>query len=171
MAAKDNTVLGRIKEARMRWIVRIATHAAAGAIGFALGIYLLPILVAPEGPDLTTLQEQSAGAEYTAELTRDLAGSDFLHWGEGTISLTSDQIVHMGALSPGPDYRAYLTPEFVEDEAQFEAIKAASLQIGKVDTFGGFILDLPDGVDLASYTSVVIWCERFGEFITAGKYR
>ena len=155
----------------MRWIVRIITHLIAASVGFALGIYFLPILVAPKGPDLATLLEQSADAEFTAELTRNLAGSDFLHWGEGTISVSDTQLVHMGALSPGPDYRAYLASTFVEDEAGFEAIKDASVQIGMVNTFSGFILDIPDTVDVSDYTTVVIWCERFREFITAGQYR
>jgi hypothetical protein len=30
---------------------------------------------------------------------------------------------------------------------------------------------LPDGVDLADYDTVVVWCESFGEFITAASYR
>lgn len=155
----------------MRILIWLTTHLIAGAIGFALGIYLLPILTAPEGPHAAILEQQSASATYTGTLTRDLAGSDFLHWGEGTLSLTETQLIHMGELAPGPDYRAYLTPSFVEDEAGFEAIKDTSLNLGKVDTFNGFILDLPAGTDVENYSAIVIWCERFGEFITAAEYR
>ena len=149
----------------------LGTHAAMLAIGFALGVYLLPILTAPEGPDDATLIASAEGAMFTAEFTRDLRGSDFLHWGEGSVSITETQIVHMGALAPGPDYMVYFTSSFVQDEAEFEAIKANSLRIGPVKTFDGFIVDMPDGVDLTAYTTVVVWCEAFGEFITAAKFR
>jgi hypothetical protein len=46
----------------------------------------------------------------------------------------------MGKLAPGPDYKLYLAPSFVEDEAGFEAIKAQSKQVGDVKTFDGVIL-------------------------------
>ena len=155
----------------MRAFFLLISHGAMLAVGFALGIYFLPILTAPEGPDQATLSASAEGAMFEATFTRDLKGSDRLHWGEGSVSLTDTQVVHMGALSPGPDYMVYLVPEFVEDEASFEAIKDVSARIGPVKTFDGFILDLPDGVDPAAYTTVLVWCEAFGEFITAAKYR
>jgi hypothetical protein len=117
------------------------------------------------------LEADAQGATYTAEFTRDLKGSDFLHWGEGTVSVSPKQIVHMGKLAPGPDYKLYLVPEFVEDEASFEAVKARSVQVGDVKTFDGLILEVPEGVDIEAYDTVLIWCEAFGEFITAAKYR
>ena len=95
-----------------RWFIRATTHAIAVAIGFALGIYFLPILTAPPSPDAAMLEEQAQGALFKAELTRDLRGSDFLHWGEGTISVSATQIIHEGALAPGPDYKLYLLKEF-----------------------------------------------------------
>ena len=61
--------------------------------------------------------------------------------------------------------------EFVEDEAGFEAIKASSYRVGDVKTFQGFILDVPADVDVNQFNTVLVWCEAFGEFITAGKYR
>jgi hypothetical protein len=39
-----------------------------------------------------------------------------------------------------------------------------------VTSFDGFILDVPEGLDLSRYSSVVIWCEAFGEFITAAQF-
>jgi len=155
----------------MRWIFRLVTHGIALVIGVALGIYILPILTAPKGPDAATLTAGAEGATYTGSFTRDLAGSDFLHWGTGSISLSPSRITHIGELAPGPDYKLYLAPEFVEDEAGFEAIKDASVRVGDVKMFGGLILDVPEGVNIEAYTTVVIWCEAFGEFITAAKYR
>ncbi|MEM1377396.1 MAG: DM13 domain-containing protein [Pseudomonadota bacterium] len=149
----------------------LVTHGVALGIGFALGVYLLPILTAPPSPDAATLEQMSADAVYTAELAQDLRGHDFLHWGEGTVSITQTQIVHTGKLAPGPDYMVYLVPEFVEQEDEFEPLKAQSAVIGPVKTFEGFVLDIPEGIDLESYNTVLVWCEAFGEFIAAGTYR
>ena len=154
-----------------RLITFLTTHAIAVGIGFALGIYLLPILTAPSSPDATMLEEKAQTALFTAELTRNLKGSDFLHWGEGIISVSKAEIVHEGKLAPGPDYFVYLTNEFVEDEAGFEALKDQARRVGPVKTFGGFLLTVPEDIDVGAYTNIVVWCESFGEFITAAKYR
>ena len=147
------------------------THAIALAVGFALGIYTLPILTAPPSPDAAMLQQKAESALFTAELTRDLRGSDFLHWGEGKVSLSADSFVHEGALAPGPDYKLYLTKTFVEHEDEFLPLKADAQLIGDIKTFNGAVLPIPEGVDITAYTTLVIWCEAFGEFITAAQYQ
>lgn len=155
----------------MRFIFLSATHAGMLAVGFALGIYLLPILTAPPSVDRAMLAEMAQGGEYKVSFTKDLKGSDFLHWGEGDVSISSSQIVHQGEMAPGPNYKLYLVPEFVDDEAGFLAVKEQSQVIGDVKTFDGFVLDVPAGVDINAYTTVLVWCEAFEEFITAAKYR
>lgn len=154
-----------------RLLVLTATHLMTAAAGFGLGIYLLPILTAPDSPDEAMLEERARGALFRAEFSRDLPGNDLLHWGEGEISLTAEQIVHRGRLAPGPDYKLYLVPTFVDHEDAFLAVKAQSTLIGDVKTFDGFILDMPGGVDLEAYTTVLVWCEAFAEFIAAARYR
>lgn len=154
-----------------KFLLLAATHAATLALGFGLGVYFLPILTAAPAPDAATLAAAAKAATYSATFRRDLPGSDPLHWGEGTISVTPERIVHQGTLSPGPDYRIYLAPRYVEDKAGFEAIKAQSVELGPIKTFDGFIADVPAGVDIEKFDTVVIWCETFGMFITAGKYR
>ena len=72
-----------------------------------------------------------------------------------------------GTTSPGPDYRLYFARKFVDDGAGFLAIKAESRQIGAVETFKNFAMDLPLAIDLDEYDVVVIWCEAFKQFITA----
>ncbi|MEM7462266.1 MAG: DM13 domain-containing protein [Pseudomonadota bacterium] len=154
-----------------RFIFGSITHAIALVIGFALGIYFLPILIAPETPDTELLREKASAAVYSADFSRDLRGSDFLHWGEGKVSVTPEQIVHEGALAPGPDYKLYLVKDFVEHEEEFEPVKQASKYIGDVKTFDGFLVDIPEDVDIDEYSTVLVWCETFSEFITAAKYR
>lgn len=152
-------------------ILLAATHLAALAIGFGLGVYFLPILVAERGPDAAQLAAAARSATYTTAFRKDLPGSDAFHWGEGTVSVTPQRIVHQGTLAPGPDYKLYLAPSYVETAEAFKAIKAQSVQLGSIKTYDGFITEVPDSVDVAQYDTVVIWCEAFGMFITAGKYR
>ena len=147
------------------------THAVALAAGFAGGIYALPILTAPPAPSAADIQSRTGTAQFTGQFRRDLRGSDLLHWGEGTVSLGRDSITLMGRIAPGPDYKLYLSPEFVETEADFERLKSRMLRVGDVKTFDNFIVPVPSGTDLAAYNTVIVWCESFREFITAAKYR
>ena len=155
----------------MRWIVLFGTHMTVLAAGFALGVYLLPIIIAPPSVDRTMLADHAKGAMFEATFSRDIQGSDFLHWGEGTVSISPSRIVHQGTLAPGPDYKVYLVTTFVQTEADFLNVKDQSARIGDVKTFDGFIVDVPAGVDVTAYTTVVIWCETFSEFISTAQYR
>lgn len=148
-----------------------ATHAIALALGFVAGIYALPILTAPKSPSSEEVSAVAANARYTAEFHRDLEDSDALHWGEGQVFVGSQAISHMGKLSPGPDYKLYLSPEFVETEVEFNRIKPRMAFVGDVNTFNGFLVSVPSGVDPSAYDSVIVWCETFSEFITAAKYQ
>lgn len=155
----------------MRWLIFTGTHIFMLAAGFALGVYLLPILTAPPGPDKAMLAQTSGAAVFKTEFKRGLKGNDFLHWGEGAVSLTPRKIVHEGKLAPGPDYRVYLLKEFAEDEAQFLNQKDTAQLVGPVKTFDGFLVDIPSEIDINQYSTVLVWCEAFGEFITAAKYK
>jgi hypothetical protein len=80
-------------------------------------------------------------------------------------------IALMGRVAPGPDYKLYLSPEFVETEADFLRLKPRMARVGDVKTFENFIVPVPEAIDPAAYTTVIVWCETFGQFITAAKYR
>ncbi|WP_394131552.1 DM13 domain-containing protein [Shewanella maritima] len=149
----------------------IASHLLVGVVGFATGIYTLPILTAANAPDTQQLASINQNAIYEARFDRDRAGSDALHWGEGKVSLSQDFIALEGELSAGPDFKIYLAPDFVEDEAQFNQLKSQMQLIGDVKSFDGFAVELPNNVDLSQYNTVIIWCETFGEFITSAQYR
>lgn len=155
----------------MKKILLTASHLAALALGFALGIYALPILVAPDAPSRAQVDAQAASASFTGKFRRDLKDSDTLHWGEGTVSVSGQAIALMGKLAPGPDYKLYLSPEFVETEADFRRLKSRMVRVGDVKTFENFIVPVPATVDPKAYTTVVIWCETFNEFITSAAYR
>ncbi|WP_175013400.1 DM13 domain-containing protein [Burkholderia lata] len=152
------------------WML-IASHVATGFVAFATGIYVLPILTASEGASAVELQVAAENARHTGRFERDLPGSDALHWADGKLTITNSSIAFEGDIAPGPDYKIYLVPEFVDTRASFLAIKARAARVADLKTFGNFVVPLPADVNPAQYTSVVIWCERFSKFIGAARYR
>jgi hypothetical protein len=154
-----------------RLILLALTHLVALAAGVVLGIYLLPILAAPPAPSAAEVQAASASASFRGEFKRQLKGSDALHWGEGAVAVGPASVSLMGRIAPGPAYKLYLVPEFVETGEDFKRVKGQSLAVADVKTFENFIVPLAPGTDLAKYKAVVIWCESFSQFITAASYR
>ena len=152
-------------------LVLAVSHLAALGIGFALGIYLLPILVAPDAPTASEVAAAAQQATYKGTFRRDLKDSDALHWGEGTVSVGARTIALAGKLAPGPDYKLYLSPEFVETEADFARLKAGMARVGDVKTFDNFVVAVPEGIDVSKYNTVIVWCESFSQFITAARYK
>jgi hypothetical protein len=63
-----------------------------------------------------------------------------------------------GALSPGPGYKPYLSPEFVETEADFLRLKSGMLRVGEVKTVENSLVPMPAQVNPAAYTTIIVWC-------------
>lgn len=110
-------------------------------------------------------------AEFSGRFRRDLEDSDALHWGEGTVFVGMEAIVLEGRIAPGPDYKLYLSPEFVETEADFIRLKSTMARVGDVKTFENFIVPVSGSIDPSEFSAVIVWCESFGQFITAARYR
>ena len=147
------------------------THIFVFLIGFSIGIHLFPILTATQSPNIHLLQQAASNARYQARFDRSILGSDILHRGKGQFSITHDSIVMIGKLPPGGDYRLYLVPSPVTNKKEFLAIKQQSAQLQAIDSFNGFIIDIPNNINVDDYTGIVIWCEQFNQFITAAQYR
>ena len=152
-------------------LLLIASHVVALAVGFALGIYALPVLTAPPAPSAAEIASQTSQATYTGQFRRDLKDSDLFHWGEGTVSVSPQSIALSGRLAPGPDYKLYLSPEFVETEADFARVRPRMVRVGDVKTFENFIVSVPASIDPTTFNTVIVWCGSFSQFITAAKYR
>lgn len=155
----------------MKKLLFVVSHLLVAAIGFAAGIYLLPILTAPPAPTAADVEAAAGVADFKGQFRRDLKDSDLLHWGEGTVRVGKTAIALTGKVAPGPDYKLYLSPEFIETEADFNRLKAKMTRVGDVKTFENFIVPVPGNIDPAAFNTVIVWCESFGQFITAAKYR
>lgn len=152
-------------------ILLISSHVAAGIVGFGIGIYALPILTAPPAPSASDVQAVADSAVFSGEFRRDLKDSDAVHWGDGTVFVGRNAISLQGKIAPGPDYKLYLSQDFVETESEFLRLKPNMLRVGDVQTFENFIVPIPASVDPSAYTTVIVWCESFSQFITAARYR
>jgi hypothetical protein len=155
----------------MKKLLLVASHAVTLVIGFALGIYALPILIAPDAPSAANIAAHAQAASYTGRFRRDLQDSDAVHWGEGVVAVSAQAVTLEGKLAPGPDYKLYLSPQFVETEADFHRLKPSMVRVGDVKTFDNFIVAMPSGIDPSRYDTVIVWCETFSQFITAARYR
>ena len=152
-------------------LLLLGSHLLALAVGFALGVYFLPIIIAPPAPAASEVSAQAAQAIFKGEFRRDLKDSDAVHWGEGTVSVGRSSISLMGEIAPGPDYKLYLSPEFIETKADFIRLKASMVRVGDVKTFKNFIVPVPQSIDPTRYNTVVVWCETFSQFITSATYK
>lgn len=149
----------------------LATHFGVAVLGFMLGIYTLPIISAPASPSKTELTQLSSNALYTTEFIKALKDSDVLHWGEGKVSISNNNVSFVGSLAPGPAYQLYFSPTFVETEADFKRLKSTMVSVGDIRTFENFVVPLQAEIELEKFNTVIVWCEVFEQFITAAQYR
>ena len=152
-------------------IFLVASYLVVFLIGFGAGIYLLPILTAPPGPATSDVRAAAEDSTHSGQFRRDLQDSDAFHWGEGTVFVGQQTISLEGSVSPGPDYKLYLSPEYVETEAAFIRLKPNMVYIGDIKSFENFIIPVPASVDPLAFNTIVVWCETFSQFITAAEYR
>lgn len=154
-----------------RTLLLVASHVFATLIGFAAAVLALPVVTAPPAPDATAIRANAAQAIFRGEFRRNLKGSDMLHWGEGIVAVSPRAVSLQGSISPGFNHKLFLSPEFIETKDDFVRLRKDMVPIGDVTTFENFLVEVPAHVDPAAFNTAVVWCERFGRFITAAKYR
>ena len=144
-----------------------------GIAGFAAGVYTLPLIIEFQSePQQSTNLPPEEMSDPTGRFNRDSPGSDPLHWGEGSIRVSSGKLVFEKDVkfAPGPDYRIYLSRKFVETKSEFSAIKSDAIEIAKLRTFSGPLeFELPPGLNIHEYDNVTIWCETFSMYIASAR--
>jgi len=142
--------------------------------GVALGIFVYPYafltdIVAKEKVD------KPAGVEQRKVLARGTFihpnPSDPIHYGKGRVTVY-EGLLYLEPdfeVGPGPKYHVYLVPE-AEVLPSTNVAKTMFVDLGRLRAFkGSQNYEMPAGVDLAKYASVVIWCEQFGVLISPAK--
>ncbi|WP_047426640.1 DM13 domain-containing protein [Acinetobacter sp. neg1] len=149
----------------------ITSHLVIFVIGVGLGVYLLPILTAQENATLSEITNVQKQAKYEGKFVPNQQGSDPLHWVEGELFVTDNEIAFKGKVAPGPDYKIYLTKKQAVDKNSFLEMKKEAVLIGELKNFGNFKKNIPESVNVNDFTTVQIWCERFSQFIGSAKYK
>lgn len=140
--------------------------------GFGLGILFFPIIFPPPpGTDVMTPAEQAMPVFATGTFIH-ADPSDRVHWGEGNVTVFKDQIYLEPnfKVGPGPDYRVLLVKK-ANIKTRREVIQAIKnkqfVEISGLRAFeGGQRYQIPDGVKVEDYDSVVIWCWAFSQLIS-----
>ena len=135
--------------------------------GFALGILLFPYLFPPP-PATEQLTEADRSALAATGNFIHANPSDPVHWGRGKVSVYEKTVFLEPdfEVGPGPKYHVYLVPKAnVRQNSDVPDTKFVDL--GRLRAFkGSQRYEIPAGVDLRKYQSVVIWCEAFSVLIS-----
>ncbi len=157
-----------------KFVITFVVGAVLGiAGGFAAGIFAYPylflndIVASEQVPG--TAGESTSGRSVAASGTFIHANpSDPIHYGKGKVTVYAD-LVHLEAdfeVGPGPKYHVYLVPE-TNITPMTNVERTMFVDLGRLKAFrGSQNYPVPAGVDLAKYSSVVIWCEQFGVLIS-----
>lgn len=141
--------------------------------GAALGIFAYPYvfqadIVAAEKVDKPAGVERKLLARGTFIHANP---SDPIHYGKGRVTVY-EGLLYLEPdfeVGPGPKYHVYLVPE-AEVLPSTNVAKTMFVDLGRLRAFkGSQNYEVPAGVDVAKYASVVVWCEQFGVLISPAK--
>ncbi len=94
--------------------------------------------------------------------------ADPVHYGKGRVSVYQRAVFLEPdfEVGPGPAYHVYLVPKAsIRSSADMKDVMYVDL--GRLRAFkGSQRYPIPNGVNLADYPSVIIWCERFSVLIS-----
>ena len=137
------------------------------AFGVAVGILIFPYVFPPPPATEVLLEEDRSALVATGEFIH-ADPSDPIHYGSGKVSVY-EKTVFLETdfkVGPGPDYHVYLVPQDTV-RASGDVRDTMYIDLGQLRAFeGSQRYPIPDGVDLANYPSVVIWCETFSVLIS-----
>ena len=151
-----------------RWLAVFLLGGVLGAaFGVALGFFLFPYVFPP--PEAKEQLTQAEAGKLVAKGQFVHANpSDPIHYGKGEVSVYSGT-VFLGEdfeVGPGPDFHVYLVPK-ANIRAESDVTDTMFVDLGRLRAFkGSQKYEIPAGVDLAKFPSVVIWCQQFSVLIS-----
>ncbi len=143
-----------------------------GLAGFVVGIFVYPYIfltdiVADEKIGNIESKQVLASGEFI-----HANPSDPIHYGSGKISVYKD-VVHLEpdfAVGPGPAFHVYLVPGDGDITPDTDVAATMFVDLGRLRAFrGSQVYPIPEGVDIAKYGSIVVWCRHFGVLISPAK--
>ena len=151
----------------MRWLVVFLIGAVMGtAFGVAVGFFAFPY-VFPPPPAAEELRSVETVPVARGSFIH-ANPSDPIHYGQGDVTVFADTVfLHDDfKVGPGPKYHVYLVPK-ASIRASGDLAGEMFVDLGRLRAFeGSQNYAIPAGLDLARYSSVVIWCEQFSVLIS-----
>src|ERR1700754_2294405 len=149
------------------FIIFISGGVLGTALGVALGFFFFPFVFPP--PPASEVVGEVERARLVATGTFIHANpSDPVHWGKGKVSVYQRAVFLEPdfEVGPGPAFHVYLVPKSsIRSSSDMKDVMY--IDLGRLRSFkGSQRYQIPDGVNLKDYPSVIIWCERFGVLIS-----
>lgn len=120
-----------------------------------------PLFIRSELVEPTPDAVAAAQPDEMVILAGEVVGADEFHTGSGRVAILKvapgSYVLRFEDFSVlnGPDLRVYLSPDP-------SGYARGAVEIGKLKaTDGSFNYELPAGIDLSAFRSVVIWCQPF----------
>lgn len=154
------------------YVITFLIAAVLGlAGGVALGIFVYPYIFLADIVATEKVDKPASGVErkLLARGTFVHANpSDPIHYGKGRVTVY-EGLLHLEPdfeVGPGPKFHVYLVPE-KEVVPSTNVARTMFVDLGRLKAFkGSQNYEIPAGIDIAKYGSVVIWCEQFGVLIS-----
>ena len=144
--------------------------------GVALGVFVYPYVFLADIVATEKVDKPATGVErkVLARGTFVHANpSDPIHYGKGRVTVY-EGLLHLEPdfeVGPGLKFHVYLVPE-KEVVPSTNVERTMFVDLGRLKAFkGSQNYELPAGVDVAKYGSVVIWCEQFGVLISPAELK
>jgi hypothetical protein len=151
-----------------RGILTFLFGAALGtAFGLGVGIAVFPYLFPPP-PAKEQLTEADKTPVVATGAFIHANPSDPIHWGRGKVSVRQNSVFLESdfEVGPGPKFHVYLVPK-ASIRASSDLSGQMFVDLGRLRAFqGSQRYEIPAGVNLANFQSVVIWCEQFSVLIS-----
>ena len=155
-----------------RSIIVFVVGAVLGlAGGFALGIFVYPYIFLADIVATEKVEEPAKRRLLARGSFIHANPSDPIHYGKGRVTVY-EGLLHLEPdfqVGPGPKFHVYLVPE-KDVVPSTNVARTMYVDLGRLKAFkGSQNYDIPAGVEVSKFGSVVIWCEQFGVLISPAR--
>jgi hypothetical protein len=152
-----------------RWLTVFLMGGVLGtAFGVPLGFFLFPYVFPPPPAREALTTEERAQAPLARGTFIHANPNDPIHYGQGNVTLYQRTLFLEPdfKVGPGPKFHVYLVPK-ASIRISGDVKDAMFVDLGRLRSFeGSQKYEIPAGLDLKAYASVVIWCEQFSVLIS-----
>jgi len=136
-------------------------------VGVALGFFFFPFVFPPPVAMDALSEKERKKVVATGEFLH-ANPADPIHYGRGRVTVTPRTVFLEGdfEVGPGPAFHVYLVPR-QQVRRSADVTGTMFVDLGPLRAFkGSQRYSVPNGVNLAQFSSVVIWCREFSVLIS-----